>query len=182
MWVLFLFPLVGKAAVRRRHPLPPKPQPESEAGSLEAEGGDDQELQVASTAVPDTPLPQAPNEKEMVSWTWTCINLVVILVVFLVFFCCLFFFWCWSWMSWMFVWNSLRAKRTTALDSCTATTGIARWISEGAQDGCDLCHGRSKQSRILRGYCSRMGHPLRLFAFFGVWFHNGFLNIWFGKR
>lgn len=67
MWVLFLFPLVGKAAVRRRHPLPPKPQPESEAGSLEAEGGDDQELQVASTAVPDTPLPQAPNEKEMVS-------------------------------------------------------------------------------------------------------------------
>ena len=91
MWVLFLFPLVGKAAVRRRHPLPPKPQPESEAGSLEAEGGDDQELQVASTAVPDTPLPQAPNEKEMVSWTWTCINLVVILVVFLVFFCCLFF-------------------------------------------------------------------------------------------
>lgn len=44
-----------------------KPQPESEAGSLEAEGGDDQELQVASTAVPDTPLPQAPNEKEMVS-------------------------------------------------------------------------------------------------------------------
>ena len=92
------------------------------------------------------------------------------------------FFWCWSWMSWMFVYNSLRAKRTTALDSCTATTGISRWISEGAQDGCDLCHGRSKQSRILRGYCSRMGHPLRLFAFFGVWFHNGFLNIWFGKR
>jgi len=57
----------GKATVRRRHPLPPKPQPESEAGSLEAEGGDDQELQVASTAVPDTPLPQAPNEKEMES-------------------------------------------------------------------------------------------------------------------
>ena len=84
MWVLFLFPLVGKAAVRRRHPLPPKPQPESEAGSLEAEGGDDQELQVASTAVPDTPLPQAPNEKEMVSWT--CINFVVIFFFFFLFF------------------------------------------------------------------------------------------------
>lgn len=57
----------GKAAVRRRHALPPKPQPESEAGSLEAEGGDDQELQVASTAVPDAPLSQAPNAKEMES-------------------------------------------------------------------------------------------------------------------
>lgn len=57
----------GKAAVRRRHALPPKPQPESEAGSLEAEGGDDQELQVASTAVPGAPLSQAPNAKEMES-------------------------------------------------------------------------------------------------------------------
>ena len=64
---MFLFLTeTGKAAVRRRHALPPKPQPESEAGSLEAEGGDDQELQVASTAVPGAPLSQAPNAKEMV--------------------------------------------------------------------------------------------------------------------
>lgn len=57
----------GKTEVRRRHALPPKPQP-SEAGSLEAEGGDDAvELQVASTAVPDAP-PQVSNAKEMVPW------------------------------------------------------------------------------------------------------------------